>query len=352
MDTSRTLTRTGTALIAALMALTAYAGSPSLEEADEESLQAGPYSSALHSSHRFRQRTGPNIDMRNPVLHLRTIRPDDVDAPDRPADAFLEDQYAVLDTRAERMQGRLVVFLAGATSPPDRTMSLYLASLGFHVLAPHYSNAYGLNTICPPNPDPDCHRLGRQEAFEGRDLSPFIQISRGNSIEERVVRMLKHLAVDMPEGDWGFFLRGNLPRWDRITISGTSHGASTAGLIGKIRRTERVVLLSGPFDNIDGVPAAWTRRQPLTSVRRFFAFSHTADSQFVFHIPNLEAMGLFGEPTSVDTGLPEGCGSHRLVTSADSPDGHSSTKAGETSPKNPDGSFRFDPVWRYLFGVK
>lgn len=315
-------------------------------------MQARPSISSPHSPHHLKPRPGPKIDMRNPALHFRSIRPDDVDSPDRPADAFLEDQFAVLDTRAERMQGRLVVFLAGATSPPDRTMSLYLASLGFHVLAPHYSNAYGLNTICPPNPDPDCHRLGRQEAFEGQDLSPFIQISRGNSIEERVARMLKHLAVDMPEGDWGFFLRRDLPRWERITISGTSHGASTAGLIGKIRRTERVVMLSGPFDNIDGVPAAWTRREPLTPDGRFYSFSHTADSQFTFHMANQEAMGLIGEPTSVDTGTPVGCGSHRLITSAPSTDGHSSTKAGGSSPKNPDGSFQFDPVWRYLFGVK
>ncbi len=351
MDTSRTLARFGTAIVAALMALTAYAGPASAVD-EEEAVVAAPLNLAVDTSHGTIQKRGPNIDMRNPALLFRTIRPDDVDSPDRPADAFLEDQFAVLDTRAERMQGRLVVFLAGATSPPDRTMSLYLASLGFHVLAPHYSNAYGLNTICPPNPDPDCHRLGRQEAFEGQDLSPFIQISRGNSIEERVARMLQHLAVDMPEGDWGFFLRGDLPRWERITISGTSHGASTAGLIGKIRRTERVVMLSGPFDNIGGVPAAWTRREPLTPVGRFFSFSHTADSQFTFHMANQEAMGLIGEPTSVDNGPPEGCGSHRLITSAASPDGHSSTKAGGSSPKNPDGSFQFDPVWRYLFGVK
>jgi len=164
---------------------------------------------------------GPRIDTSVPALHFRAIRPDEVDSPEAPADDFLEDQFAALDTRAERMQGRLVVFLAGANSPPDRTMTEYLASLGFHVLAPHYSNAYGIPTICPENPDPDCDRLGRQEAFEGTDLSPFIEITRGNSIEERVTDMLKFLVTDMPEGDWGFFLDGNLPRWDRITISGT-----------------------------------------------------------------------------------------------------------------------------------
>jgi hypothetical protein len=299
-----------------------------------------------------RAELGPRIDTSVPALHFRAIKPDEVDSPEAPADDFIEDQFAGLDTRAERMQGRLVVFLAGANSPPDRTMTEYLASLGLHVLAPHYSNAYGIPTICPENPDPDCHRLGRQEAFEGTDLSPFIAITRGNSIEERVTRMLKFLATDMPEGDWGFFLDGDLPRWDRITISGTSHGASTSGLIGMIRRTERVVMLSGPSDNINGQPAAWTKRTPLTPIGLFFGFSHTADPQLPDHLRDFEAMGLLGTPTSVDGARPPFGASHRLTTSADSTDGHSSTKAGTSSPKNPDGTFLFDPVWRSIYGVR
>lgn len=296
---------------------------------------------------------GPVIDVSEPALHARTIRPDAVDSAAAPADDLLADQFAFLDTRAEKMQGRLVVFLAGANSLPEPVMPEYLASLGFHVVAPHYANAYGIPTICPPvNPDPDCHRQGRQEAFEGADLSPFIDISRGNSIEERVSRMLAFLATDMPEGDWGFFLNGDLPRWDRITISGTSHGASTSGLIGMIRETERVVMLSGPSDNIGGVPAAWTGRTPLTPIERFVGFSHTADVQLPDHLRDFEAMKMIGAPTSVDgAGAPFG-GSQRLITSAASTDGHSSTKAGSSSPVDADGKFLFDPVWRYAYDVR
>lgn len=297
--------------------------------------------------------SGPTIDASVPALHSRTIRPDAVDSPTAPADDLIEDQFAFLDTRAETMQGRLVVFLAGANSLPDATMATHLASLGFHVVAPHYANAYGIPTICPAvGPDPDCHRLGRQEAFEGADLSPFIDISRGNSIEERVTRMLQFLATDMPEGDWGFFLDGDQPRWDAITISGTSHGASTSGLIGTIRETERVVMLSGPSDNIGGQPAAWTRRTPLTPIDRFFGFSHTADVQLPDHLRDFEAMGLIGEPTSVDAAAPPYGGSHRLTTSAASTDGHSSTKAGTSSPVDENGAFVFDPVWRHIYGVR
>jgi hypothetical protein len=297
--------------------------------------------------------TGPAIDTSTPALHSRVIRPDAVDSAAAPADDLLEDQFAFLDTRAPKMQGRLVVFLAGATSPPDKIMAEYLASLGFHVLAPHYANAYGIPTICPAvNPDPDCHRQGRQEAFEGADLSPFISISRGNSIEERVARMLTFLDTDMPEGDWDFFLDGDQPAWDRITISGTSHGASTSGLIGMIRRTERVVMLSGPSDNIAGVPAAWTRRTPLTPIEKFVGFSHTADVQLPDHLRDTEAMGLLGAPTSVDGAAPPYGGSLRLTTSAASTDGHSSTKAGGTSPLAADGTFVFDPVWRFAYDVR
>jgi hypothetical protein len=164
--------------------------------------------------------------------------------------------------------------------------------------------------------------------------------------------MLSFLATDMPEGDWGHFLDGALPRWDRITISGTSHGASTSGLIGVIRSTERVVMLSGPSDNIGGVPAAWTRRTPLTPIERFVGFSHTADVQLPDHLRDFEAMGLPGAPTSVDGATAPFGGSARLTTSAESTDGHSSTKAGGTSPLNADGTFLFDPVWRFAYDVR
>jgi hypothetical protein len=119
-----------------------------------------------------------------------------------------------------------------------------------------------------------------------------------------------------------------------------------------IRQTERVVMLSGPSDNIGGAPAAWTRRTPLTPIERFVGFSHTADVQLPSHLSDFAAMGLIGEPTNVDGASAPYGGSKRLITSAPSPDGHSSTKAGTSSPLDANGTFLFDPVWRYAYDVR
>ena len=90
------------------------------------------------------------------------------------------------------------------------------------------------------------------EAFEGVDHSPHIAIARPDSLEVRVGRMLEWLSRTEPAGGWSRFHARALPRWDQITVAGHSHGSSSAALIGKIRRVERVVMLSGPFDNRAG----------------------------------------------------------------------------------------------------
>jgi hypothetical protein len=80
--------------------------------------------------------------------------------------------------------------------------------------------------------------------------------------------------------------------------------------------------------------------------------NHTADQQLPDHLRDFEAMGQIGAPTNVDGAQAPFAGSHRLTTSAESTDGHSSTKAGTSSPLNPDGTFEFDPVWRFLYDVR
>src|SRR2546421_666055 len=128
----------------------------------------------------------------------------------------------------------------------------------------------------PPaaDPDEDCHGKVRLEAFEGRDHSPHIEVSRPNSAEERVLRMLIALGRAYPGEGWGAFVDGALPRWPDIVVSGHSHGASSAALIGKVRRVDRVVMLSGPFDNRAGAAAPWTARPGLTPLDRVYALTH------------------------------------------------------------------------------
>ncbi|MFY0539324.1 hypothetical protein [Nannocystis pusilla] len=61
-------------------------------------------------------------------------------------------------------------------------------------------------------------------------------------------------------------------------------------------------------------------------------------------------MMLPGEPFVVDGAAPPYMDSHRLVTSAATGDGHGSTQAGGSSPKDGD-VYVFEPVWRAMYGA-
>jgi hypothetical protein len=290
-----------------------------------------------------------------PALIEHVVRPEAIDPE---ANKWLQDEYALVDLAAPPAPA-LVVYLVGANNKPagGRPMLIELARMGFHVLAPMYADDYDIRALCAPakDPDDDCHGNLRLEAFEGRDHSRHIDVQPANGAERRIARLLAHLQAQHPDEGWGAFLAGDLPRWDRIIVAGHSHGASSAGLIGKVRRVDRVVMLSGPFDNRAGVSAPWTRLPGLTPIDRYFVFSHADEEQHRQHLVDWEAMSLgkLGPVVSVDGATPPYAKAHRLVTALPPPAGknpHGVTAAGAASPLSPDGRYLLDPAFRYLFG--
>lgn len=280
---------------------------------------------------------GPDVDTSDPQLYETTFTPDEADAE---ATSVLGTQLAYLDTRVTP-RGLLVVYLHGAGTPSTCGSTEHgkvLAGLGFHVISPCYSSGYGVGNC---GDDIEGCRL---EAFEGVDHHPFVDISPPDSIETRVARGLAYVQQQNPEGDWTYFVDGGAPKWSKIVISGISHGASSSGVIGIHRQVNRVVMLSGPLDS----GQAWLDKTPLTPIDRFWGFSHTADGQHQGHLAAFEALGLPGAATSVDGSSPPYGGSHRLLTSAPTSDGHGSVQAGGSSPK--DGAdYVFMPVWQTLY---
>jgi len=281
--------------------------------------------------------TGPTVDTSDPQLYTITFKASDADPA---ATTKLGVQPAYLDTRVTP-RGLLVVYLHGAGTPTTCGSTAHeqeLASLGFHVLGPCYSSDYGIGNC---GDDIEGCRL---EAFDGVDHHAFIAITPPESIETRVAKGLVYLQGKNPKGDWKYYLDGDKPRWSKIVISGISHGASTAGVIGLHRLTDRVVMLSGPLDTNQ----AWLKKTPLTPIARFFGFTHTADPQHPGHLAAFESLGLIGKPTSIDGATPPFGGTHRLNTSAATTDGHSSLQAGGTSPKMGK-DYIFKPTWEYLY---
>jgi hypothetical protein len=280
---------------------------------------------------------GPLVDVSDPQLYEFEFPPDEADPA---AMLHLGTELAYLDTSVP-IRGRLVVYLHGAGEPSTcglRDHGQMLAGLGFHVVSPCYEANYGVGN-CGDD-------IGgcRLEAFEGVDHHPFIAIAPPDSIEVRVTRALEYLQTMHPGGDWQYYVDGDAPRWDRIVISGISHGASSSGVVGMNRLVDRVVMLSGPLDS----DQAWLLGVPQTPIERFWGFTHTGDDQHEGHLQSFEDMNLPGAPTVVDGAAPPYDDSHRLVTSAPTGDGHGSTQAGGSSPEQ-DGAWVFQPVWDTLY---
>lgn len=281
----------------------------------------------------------PNVDRSMPQLYPFQFT---AAAADPDAGRALGNEVAALDTRVPSL-GLLVVYLHGAGAPStcgSTTHENFLAARGFHVVGPCYVSDYGVG-ICG-NDIGGC----RLEAFDGIDHTSVIAIAPADSIEVRVVQMLKRLQTLNPKGDWQFFIDDTgKPRWNRIVISGISHGASTAGLIAKVRPVTRSVMLSGPLDT----GQAWLTQTSLTPSDRLWAFTHSLDPQHAGHLAAFIDLQLPGTPQRIELGARPWNDSHRLFTSVDAGDPHGSTQAGSASPRAPDGGYLFGTVWEQLY---
>ncbi len=280
-----------------------------------------------------------NVNRADPQLYAFQFTPDKADGR---ASQALNTQLAFLDTRVAPL-GKLVVYLHGAgtfETCGSRQHGAMLAGLGFHVFSPCYRSDYGVQNCG------DDIAGCRLEAFEGKDHHPFINISRANSIEGRVIAGLALMQQLNPAGDWQYFLDGEDLRWEKIIISGISHGASSAGVIGKNRRVDRVVMLSGPLDT----GQAWLTAPSLTPIDRFYGFTHADDRQHEGHLEAFEQLGMTGEPVLVDGAAPPFGGSHRLFSQAPTENGHRAMEASGPSPRVGD-SYVYEAVWQYLYGA-
>jgi hypothetical protein len=285
---------------------------------------------------------GPMVDRTNPQLYRFRFSPAEADADAGHLPTRI--QLVALDTRTPS-RGRLVVYLHGAGAPATCGSAAHvdwLATNGFHVISPCYVADYGVASCATD--------IGgcRLEAFDGLDRTAVITVPPADSIEVRVVRMLERLQQLNPQGDWRFFIENGRPRWSRIVISGISHGASTAGLISKVRSVDRAVMLSGPLDTNQ----AWLSLPPMTPSSRVWGFTHEEDPQHSGHLAAFSTMNLPGLAQRIEAGVRPWQGSHRLFTNLDAGNPHASTEIGAATPRLADGGLRFESVWLEMYGLQ
>ena len=264
---------------------------------------------------------------------------------------------------ADRQQ--LLLWIPG-TKPPDakapepgrvvrgssHNFCLMAASLGYHAIALSYPNLHSASA---------CNNDAETKAFENFRLSiiqggtsPHITISRTDSIENRLIKVLQALAQRAPKEGWDSFLNadGSI-RWEKIAVAGQSQGGGHAALIGVHHKVARVVCFGAPKDYSIALkaPAAWYDTKSETPKELFFAFNHQQDRQGCtpeHQIDNLRALKLdaFGPPTLVDEASPPYQKSHILMTNY--PGTAVSSMVAHGTMISPANAERFGEVWKYM----
>jgi hypothetical protein len=259
-------------------------------------------------------------------------------------------QVASVDTRVAP-QGRLVIWLMGH----EQRLLDRLNSYGLHAIQVHYANKW-FGTLCQPEPkSPQARGDVRLEAAIGEDVSDELSIAQPDSIMERSRQFLIWLGKENPQGNWQQFLTEDQSAvlWEKVTISGSSHGSTTAARFAKHQRVGRVVMLCGPRDQDQD----WQSLPSATPVNRYFGFSHVLDTGWTGHhyCRSWELLGLhkLGPIVDVDQTTPPYGNSRRLTSAADVggdvKKAHSSVTPNNVSPKNSSGQYLYEPVWKYLF---
>lgn len=266
---------------------------------------------------------------------------------DKPADT----ERAMVDTRVQP-QGKLVIWLMGYNAQLFERLSGY----GLHAIQVHYANGWfgKLSKMAPADDDQYLGKI-RLEAATGEDFSPAVTIPKADGMMERAFQFVKWLARKNPQGRWETFISadGNSLRWDKVIISGASHGATTAARFAKHQRVDRVVMFCGPRDQLE----TWQGLSSATPESRYFGFSHVLDGGWTadHYCRSWELLGLhqFGPIVNVDKVKTPYGNSRRLITDADVKNdakrAHSCVTPGGSAVKDAAGKFVHEDVWHYLF---
>ncbi len=259
-------------------------------------------------------------------------------------------QHAVVDTRVAP-QGKLVIWLMGHNQGLFERISSY----GLHGIQVHYANGW-FGLLDAKHRD-DGESLGeiRLEAATGEDHSPLVEIPQPDGMTERSLQFVRWLAKEHPQGKWEQFLSDDAKtlRWDRVIVSGISHGSTTAARFAKHQRVDRVVMFSGPRDQFE----SWHGFPSATPANRFFGFTHVLDGGWTgnHYCRSWEMLGLhqYGPIVNVDeVGLPYQR-TRRLITTSDVRKdprrAHTTVVPGGSAVKDADGQYIHEAVWRYLF---
>ncbi|HVZ93792.1 MAG TPA: hypothetical protein VG797_04715 [Phycisphaerales bacterium] len=282
-----------------------------------------------------------------PLAGAQTIRTESVlPATTDPAITMALSAHRVAFATDIAHRNRLFVYLhgAGGTASSGTLLLSAAAENGFHAIGITYPMDQTPFQFC--STDFHCQELFRRELIEGVDSSPHIAISRADSIENRIIKLLQHLDTAHPGEGWGSYAPGASIAWTSMVVYGHSMGGANAALLARDHELAGACI-SAPAADIQGWWSA-----PATPVQRIFGFSHVQDRfaqlQGVWATMGLNA---FGAVQDVATVAAPYSNTHMLSTSvapAAGNDYHNSPTTDGATPRLGDGTPVYQPVWSYM----
>lgn len=202
------------------------------------------------------------------------IRPQEADS------ATSAGEPHIVATAAGPVRAPLALFLPGTGAIPAQYQLLArtIAGWGMPVLSLNYPNPLTVNTVCAVSLSLNCYEDVRTEIFTGDSRSSLVTVSRADSIEFRVLRLLQWLHRQAPARGWNQFFEGDRVWWHRIVVSGHSQGGGHAGFIAKKVRTARAVMFAAmDYNELQRRVAPWMEQPGATPPTDFFALGHERD---------------------------------------------------------------------------
>src|SRR3954469_16342943 len=219
-------------------------------------------------------------------------------------DATRGSNHVWLAADPARRVGKLLVFMGGggASNLPQDWSEIGSegARLGYHAIVLAYSNEAPVsalpptgcgNNVDPPASPPNCAFNARMEIVDGKGESTVVAVDRANSIENRLTKLLQHLASTYPGEGWSQFVDASgaepAPMWSQTVIAGQSLGAAQAVLIGMLHSVARVAAFAGWADAKHGWVALGA-----TPSNRQFTLNHQREALFERTCFAFAALGL------------------------------------------------------------
>lgn len=251
-------------------------------------------------------------------------------------------------------RNQLFVYMHGQGGTGTGAMELVktAAEEGFHAVGLTYPNDWSPFNLCTG--DPTCPENLRREILDGTDRTSVINVTRANSVENRLIKLLAYLNTLHAGEGWDQFVVGGQIQWGSVVVWGHSQGGGNAGVLARTQTLARVCLSAPAADGGVGSPAPWWA-QHLTPADRYYGFCHTQD-QLTTKVAFWDAIGMnaFGGVVDVATNTAPFGGTHKLSTSVEpaiAGQYHNSVIADAVTPRNTDGTPTYKPVWRSMMTV-